>query len=253
MLKVIKGCEPQAIMKRRYLLICVVGDNSLHSNWFNNEDKFDILTIYYGNCPRKGNYFKQNSKFYHSSTGNKYNLISNVIHEQKVPLNDYEYIWCPDDDLLISSNDVFNFLEISRDKQLLLSQPSMKGFVSHKITKPRLLHTIRFTNFVEVIAPLFRKDIFCCLLYTFNFNESGWGLDFLWPKLLGYPKDKIAIIDSIQMVHTKCIGRDYSRFEKHPAIHLTEILNKFDINYYEDNSRNFIVYSRVILGLQFGF
>ena len=41
---------------------------------------------------------------------------------------------------------------------------------------------------------------------TFDVNYSSWGLDGIWPYLLGEPKDKIAIIDSIRMTHTKPTG-----------------------------------------------
>jgi hypothetical protein len=49
---------------------------------------------------------------------------------------------------------------------------------------------------------------------TFDANYSSWGLDGIWPYLLNYPKNKIAIIDNISMIHTKPPGSPelYSKF-----------------------------------------
>ena len=30
---------------------------------------------------------------------------------------------------------------------------------------------------------------------------AGWGLDFVWPFLLKYPKDKIAVLDDVCIYH----------------------------------------------------
>jgi hypothetical protein len=106
------------------------------------------------------------------------------------------------------------------------SQPSMVGFISHSITKKRILSFIRYTNFVEVLAPLMSLNCLIKLKDTFNLNESSWGLDILWPLLLKYPKNKIAIIDKIFMRHTKPVGGDYSRFKDHPSEDLRNIIAK---------------------------
>ena len=42
--------------------------------------------------------------------------------------------------------------------------------------------------------------------------------------MLGYPVDRIAVIDAVEMNHTKPVGSDCSRFEKHPSVELNEIL-----------------------------
>ena len=60
----------------------------------------------------------------------------------------------------------------------------------------------------------------------FDENYSSWGFDYLWAYLLNYPQDKIAIIDSIVMKHTKPVGTDYSRFPKLPSLESQEMLNK---------------------------
>jgi hypothetical protein len=63
------------------------------------------------------------------------------------------------------------------------------------------------------------------LFESFTITESGWGLDLLWPRLLGYPKDKIAVIDKIVIEHTREVGKDYGgRFSRSPQVVLKEFM-----------------------------
>ena len=62
---------------------------------------------------------------------------------------------------------------------------------------------LRYTNFVEIICPCFDRDSLVICQPTFKYSKSCWGIDLLWTKLLGYPEDKIAIIDDVIVVHTR--------------------------------------------------
>jgi hypothetical protein len=63
----------------------------------------------------------------------------------------------------------------------------------------------RETNFVEVMIPCFNQVAFLKILPTLSENISGWGLDHLWPKLLGNTA-KVGIIDEVSIFHTRPIG-----------------------------------------------
>lgn len=39
--------------------------------------------------------------------------------------------------------------------------------------------------------------------------ESGYGLDHLWPALLGNPRGGMGILDAIPVAHTRPIGATY--------------------------------------------
>jgi hypothetical protein len=65
---------------------------------------------------------------------------------------------------------------------------------------------MRFTNFVEIMCPCFsRHALELCRPY-FRENRSGWGLDFLFPKLLGFPNRSIGIVDAATIIHTRPVG-----------------------------------------------
>ena len=128
----------------------------------------------------------------------------------------------------MSVNDINTLFLVSKEKDLYLSQPSMSGYISHDITSKKT-DNIRYTKFVEVLAPLFKNNILLKLYNTFDEIESSWGYDYLWPFLLGYPEVKIAILDQINMIHTKPVGVGYSRFSKHPSIEMNELLKKYKL------------------------
>ncbi|PSC68261.1 Sorbitol dehydrogenase [Micractinium conductrix] len=55
---------------------------------------------------------------------------------------------------------------------------------------------LRFSTFVEIMAPAFEMNFFDSFIRPSLYNAYvGWGLDFVWPFLLRYPKDRIAVID----------------------------------------------------------
>ena len=71
------------------------------------------------------------------------------------------------------------------------------------------------------------------LFQTFDLSQSGWGLDLLWAKMLD--NDKIAIIDEVNFVHTRPVGKDYiingnKRFKLNPKDELTMFMKKYDLS-----------------------
>jgi hypothetical protein len=207
-----------------YLIISVVGESSLHHNWISNNRKYDIALIHYDDSEIDFS----NVEYYSKIKGQKYKIIKKFIENNLDIFGKYNYIWLPDNDIEISVDDINKLFQISSENDLYLSQPSMSGYISHEITSKKG-DSIRYTNFVEVLAPLFKNYILLKLYNTFDENESSWGYDYLWPFLLGYPENKIAILDQINMIHTKPVGVNYSRFKKHPSQEMNELLKKYKL------------------------
>lgn len=210
---------------REFLIISVVGKNSLHDQWLRGDKTFDIALIHYDDYPIVVN---TDIKMFLKKKGEKYCLIKYFIKENIELIKKYSYVWLPDNDIKISVDDVNKLFDISKKNDLYLSQPSMSGYYSHDITLRQTLG-IRYTNFVEVLAPLFKTDILLQLYQTFDENESSWGLDYLWPFLLNYPNNKIAVLDQINMEHTKEVGINYDRFKKPPWVDFDELLFKYNL------------------------
>ena len=222
-------------MIKENLIISVVGDHSYHNTWIDNNPNFDLFLINYNNNKDVIDLYKKQCLYFeygefYQNCPSKYIKLKKVIEENIEIIKQYKYIWIPDDDIYISCNDINELFNISKYYDLYLSQPSLLGYCSHEITKPKYGSVLRYTNFVEVMAPLFNIDTLLLLKESFDINFSSWGFDFLWPKILGYPEDKIAIIDKISMVHTKPVGQEYSRFPKSPGLELNELLHYYGVN-----------------------
>jgi hypothetical protein len=195
------------------LILSPAGDNSLHSEWIQGKPNFDLVLLYYGdNLEKAGSYLKDTPHVY-ASKGFKWWLIKAFIEDNLEWFSQYEYIWFPDDDLKITTEDINKLFETAKQYDLYICQPALLGYASHQITVPQEDSLLRYTNFVEVMAPLMNLKTALQLKETFDVNYSSWGLDSIWPYLLGNPTDKVAIIDSIKMVHTKPVGNPelYSR------------------------------------------
>jgi hypothetical protein len=217
------------------LIISPVGDNSLHPNWADNHKNFDLVLIYYGDNETTAQSYTQYTPYVYTAKGEKYHLIKSFISTNLEFISTYDYIWLPDDDVDISTDNINRLFDTADEYKLSISQPSMGGYVSHEITKPVLGSILRYTNFVEVLAPLFNKETLLKVYNTFDLNYSSWGYDYLWPHMLGYPQDQVAIIDDIMMVHTRPVGQNYSRFPKQPWDELMDLLYSYNIKKEEIN------------------
>ena len=211
---------------KKYLVISTVGDESLHNEWVQGEPNFDLVLIYYGNDESVAKAYTEYTPYVFMTKGEKYHLLKSLINSDPEFISNYSYIWMPDNDVSISTEGINKLFELAEYYNLSLCQPAMKGYVSHPITVPQNDSKLRYTNFVEVLAPLMSLETLMLVKDTFDENYSGWGYDFLWPYMLEYPEDKIAIIDSIIMTHTKPVGADYSRFPVHPSVESREMLNR---------------------------
>lgn len=126
----------------------------------------------------------------------------------------YDAVFFLDDDIDINFDDVASLFSLFRRFDLMLAQPSLtpQSYSSWPITLRRPEYRLRFTNFVEIMAPIFSRSALERCLETFLLSKSGWGLDFAWPVLLGSPRDKVAIIDEITMTHPKAVDPKEGRF-----------------------------------------
>jgi hypothetical protein len=194
---------------RPNLVIVRSGDSSLHSRWLANPEgqprTWDLIVNYFGNDPDKylgGDWRRIDSK------GPKWPALHELLINLGDTVKQYEYIWLPDDDLDCNCDDINRLFDICRRYRLSLAQPSLtpNSYISHMITRHNALFRLRFTSMVEIMAPCFDRNTLMELLPTFSENLSGWGLDSLWPKLIQDRGGSIAIIDDVQIRHTRPIG-----------------------------------------------
>lgn len=118
----------------------------------------------------------------------------------------YEYIFTWADDLDIENFSYKNFIKIMKQNKLYMAQPALthKSYYSHIITLKDQNYKIgRFTDFVEIMAPVFSREAYPHFwkMISENFSRFGWGYDILAESLCGYKR--MGIIDCETITHKK--------------------------------------------------
>ena len=118
---------------------------------------------------------------------------------------------------------VNTFFDMCARHRMALAQPSFRDqYLSHDIVRTRGSEgsLLRFTNFVELQAPVFSRDALHFLRSTLLEPRvaCGWGLDYVWPTLLEREAarerrshgggsdadiDRVGIVDAVAALHTK--------------------------------------------------
>jgi hypothetical protein len=196
---------------RRTLAILRAGDMSLHPEWLMGASPesrtWDLHLSYFGDridpfADRPADVTLSFEK------GTKAMGTVACLEKLSERVARYDWIWLPDDDLRADLPTLNRFFAIVREHDLDLAQPALGGgsYVAHDITIQRPHMKLRYTTFVEIMAPCFsRRALKRCRPYL-GATASSWGPEQLFPKLLGYPKRKIAIVDESPVVHTRPPG-----------------------------------------------
>lgn len=196
------------ITTRRFLVVARVGDRSLHRHWLSGgERNFDLYLSYYGAVPDR---FSMDAEYWRGRKGPKWPILAEHVREDASTFDAYEAIWLPDDDLLIDAKQISRMFEYFSLFGLALGQPALShdSYYSHSVLLHDGRYLVRYTNFVEVMAPIFSRESLRVLSPTFDQSRIGWGLDYLWPYLLDKASvaGRIGIIDAVTMVHTRPAG-----------------------------------------------
>ena len=198
--------EPKA--NRRALVVVRAGDASLHTEWLRGgtpaSRNWDLHLSYYGDrvfpfADRPADVTLSFEK------GTKSAGTVACLDKLGSRVAAYDWVWLPDDDLMADMPTLNRFFEIVREFDLDLAQPALGAgsYISHDITVQRPHMKLRFTTFVEIMAPCFSKHALeLCRAYL-GATVSSWGPDHLFPRLLGYPERKMAIVDETPVVHSR--------------------------------------------------
>jgi len=200
------------VAARRVLVILRTGDQSLHPEWFTNarpeSRNWDFHISYFGDLrrPFRNRYPDVTLSF---EKGTKSEGTALCLEKLGNRVDEYDWIWLPDDDLLADLATLNRFFEIVAEYDLDLAQPALGAgsFIAYRITAQRPHMRLRFTTFVEIMAPCFsRRALRLCAPYL-NATVSSWGISWMFPKLLDYSKRGIAIVDETPVIHTRRPGR----------------------------------------------
>ena len=184
------------------------GPDSLHEEWLTNSDikNWDLILLFYDEDSFKRCQIREGKSFYYP--GGKWEAYYNFFRDYPDVLNNYDYFWFADDDISLQGNEINKMFQRMNDYDLDIAQPAMslESYFSYIITIQCDFLKIRFSNFVEVMAPCLRKSLVKDMLPFFKDAFSGMGLDSVWTYKTRKEPNKIAILDEVVMTHTRPVG-----------------------------------------------
>jgi hypothetical protein len=81
--------------------------------------------------------------------------------------------------------------------------------INYENSKQKTDFLLRFVTMVELMAPIFSNQALRSCIHTFDLNQSSYGIDYAWTKLVEGPLTKIAVIDRVAVMHTRPTGNNY--------------------------------------------
>ncbi len=192
-------------MLRRNLVVVRAGDNSLHPHWLKGESSrnWDIVVSYFGDDP---DLYKTDDLTRIDGKGPKWQGLHALFTNHPEFLKGYDYVLLPDDDLMMSKEDINRLFDICEGYGLEVGHPALtwNSYYAHLVTLRNAGTRLRYTNFVELMAPCLSNAMLDKTWGYFAMTLSGWGLDQAWAKLAG--PMKMALIDEVAMRHTRPVG-----------------------------------------------
>lgn len=138
----------------------------------------------------------------------------------RLPLDRYDYAIFPDDDLEYGDGFAPRFLDLLESHDVALAQPALTAdsYHTYDICVRREGALLRYTNFVEIMIPCFRRDALRRLRPTLDARTSpmGYGFDLHWPYACAAAGLRMAIVDETPVSHRfRPTGKHYAGDDLH--------------------------------------
>lgn len=196
----------------RNLVIVRAGDRSLHPAWLDGAraGHYDLIVSYFGDDPAR---YRSPEEHRVDFKGGKWDGIHTVFANDPGLLERYDYFWFPDDDIEADSATVAEMFRLMAQHGLALAQPALThdSYFSFLLFLQCPSFRLRYANVIEIMVPCLRQDVLRQVLPLFRETRSGFGLDFVWTRLLPDNRWKAAILDSITVRHTRPVGGELHR------------------------------------------
>lgn len=224
--------HPRETRHSRNLVVVRAGDDSLHPEWIRDSPRdFDLFISYYGKVEGR---YAADGDYYEARPGPKWPCIAALLEQHRELIDEYDAFWFPDDDLSVGTAVINRMFAFFCAHRLCLAQPALTRDSYH--TWSTLLQEpgchLRYTGFVEVMAPLFSRAALKVCAPTFSESPSGWGLDWVWPTLCRRAQlDGIAVLDATPVWHTRPVGGELYRNNREldPRADAARVIRKYGL------------------------
>jgi chitin disaccharide deacetylase len=221
----------------RWCLFTSAGDNNAIRLWLEGATprQWDLITAYYGDNEQEFSEISKLSSYAFRGKGGKFQILKNFVVQNPRCFDQYSYVWVCDDDIRMSAAQIEEAFAITELSEFWVAQPAFlpEGKNWHPITVyagPQCDY--RVVNFVELGAPIFRRDKLTEFLAVYDGTLTGHGIDFWYlnffrahelgrfqnffrPNELG----RFAVIDKVQVTNPHDVakgGREIDRLQPEP-------------------------------------
>ncbi len=192
---------------RRNLVVVRAGKNSLHPQWLSGEQdrNWDLVVSLYD---PDAHFTHPGDVLVVARRGGKWDGLHALFANSDIGSR-YDYIWLPDDDIATPASAINAIFDAMRSYSLDVAQPSLTrdSYFSHFALMSCPGYLVRYSNFVETMAPCLKSSVLQTILADFEGSMSGFGLDYVWCRLSRDNRFKAAILDDVAVRHTRPVGR----------------------------------------------
>jgi len=189
------------------LVVTRAGACSLHHNWLlpDADRNFDVLVAAYDQAAIKSDTCGVMHMYV---PGPKVAGWNEVFLAKPELLTRYQRIAFIDDDIETNSTTLAACFDVGQSENLLLWQPSLswKSYATFGATLRNSAFQIRYVNCVEMMCPFFEASYLTQVLPLFSLGFES-GIDLIWCSLTEQPERRFAIVDCLEVTHTRPVGR----------------------------------------------
>lgn len=173
-------------------------------HWLHGDRNFDLWITYYGE--RHDHRYRELATFYNTRPGSKFQNLKFAYDTWPERFAAYDAIMVLDDDIVITGDQISRLFEYRDLYDLWLLQPAFnpRGKISWPITKVNWNCELRFTNFVELGCPLFRRDKLDIFMTIYDPVLVGYGIDWWYLHILGAQLEgRVAVVDNVACINPR--------------------------------------------------
>jgi hypothetical protein len=192
---------PKTVSGSKNLVFTSAGDRANLRGWLLGERDFDLWIMYYGNASGT---FQDSADFYAARKGSKFQNLHYCYQRWPEIISRYDAIMVMDDDILIDATGITRLFRIRQELDLWALQPAFRlsGKVSWPITVVQATARLRFTNFIEMACPLFRRDKLDAFMAVYDPELVGYGMDWWFLHSLGADlANHVAVVDEVTCIN----------------------------------------------------
>jgi hypothetical protein len=214
-----ESIRTQSERRSRSLVFTSAGDRSNVRRWLHGRRReFDLWVNYYGDGASS---LQSLADIYTVRKGTKFQNLYYFYSRQPELFSQYDAVMVMDDDIIIGADGLTRLFEVRREFDLWALQPAFRisGKLSWNITRVCPTTRLRYTDFIEMTCPLFRRDKLDAFMAVYDPQSMGYGEDWWFMRTLGPDCGlHVAVVDEVSCInpHDRSKGgREMDRTSSH--------------------------------------